>query len=48
VEKIKHPSLNNETLSRRLKKQKLFVEPETIENLFVRHDLAGEKTPHSA
>ena len=48
VEKIKHPSLNNETLSRRLKKQKLFVEPETIENLFVRHDLAGKKTPHSA
>jgi len=47
VEKIKHPALSNETLSRRLRKQNLFVEPETIHNLFVRHDLAVKKTPHS-
>ncbi len=47
VEKIKHPALSNEALSRRLKKQKLSVEPETIENLFVRHGLAVKKTPRS-
>ena len=48
VEKIKHPALSNEVLSRRLRKQKLFVEPEIIHNLFVRHDLlAVKKTPHS-
>ena len=47
VEKIKHPALSNEALSRRLRKQKLFVEPETIHNLFVRHNLALKKTPHS-
>jgi len=47
VEKIKHPALSNEALSRRLRKQKLFVEPQTIENLFVRHDLAVKKTPPS-
>ena len=47
VEKIKHPALSNEALSRRLKKQKLSVEPETIQNLFVRHGLAVKKTPHS-
>jgi hypothetical protein len=45
VEKIKHPTLSNETLSQRLRKQKLSVEPETIENLFVRHGLAVKKTP---
>ena len=48
VEKIKAPDLSNEALSRRLRKQKLRVEPETIENLFVRHGLAVKKTPHSA
>ena len=48
VEKIKRPALSSEALSRRLRKQKLFVEPETIENLFVQHDLAVKKTPHSA
>lgn len=48
VEKIKRPDLSNEALSRRLRKQKLRVEPETIENLFVRHGLAVKKTPHSA
>jgi hypothetical protein len=47
VEKIKHPALSNEALSRRLRKQKLSVEPETIENLFVRHGLAVKKTPRS-
>jgi hypothetical protein len=47
VEKIKHPALSNEALSRRLKKQKLSVEPETIKNLFVRHGLAEKKTPRS-
>lgn len=47
AEKIKHPALTNEELSRRLRKQKLSVRPETIENLFVRHGLAVKKTPHS-
>ena len=47
VEKIKHPVLSNEALSRRLRKQKVFVEPEIIHNLFVRHDLVVKKTPHS-
>jgi hypothetical protein len=47
VEKIKHPALSNEALSRRLKKQKLLVEPETIQNLFVRHGLAVKKTSRS-
>ena len=47
VEKIKHPALSNEALSRRLKKQKLSVEPETIKNMFARHGLAVKKTPRS-
>ncbi len=47
VEKIKHPALSNEALSQRLRKQKLSVEPETIENLFIRHSLAVKKTPRS-
>lgn len=47
VEKIKHPALSDEALSRRLRKQKLSVEPETIDNLFVRHGLAVKKTPRS-
>jgi len=46
VEKIKCPNLSNEALSQRLRKQKLSIEPETIENLFVKHDLAVKKTPH--
>ena len=45
VEKIKHPALSHETLSRRLRKQELFVEPEVIQNLFVRHGLEVKKTP---
>ena len=48
VEKIKRPALSDGDLSRRLKKQKLFVEPEIIENFFVHHDLTVKKTPHSA
>jgi len=47
VEKIKHPALSNEALSRRLRKQNMSVEPEIIQNLFARHDLALKKTPHS-
>ena len=47
VEKIKHPALSNEALSRRLKRQNVSVEPEIIQNLFVRHDLTLKKTPHS-
>jgi len=47
VEKLKHPALSLDELSRRLRKQKLFVEPETIQNLFVSHGLAVKKTPPS-
>lgn len=47
VEKIKHPTLSHEALSRRLRKQNMTVEPETIENLFLRHGLTEKKTPHS-
>jgi hypothetical protein len=48
VEKIKRPELSNQALSRRLRKQKLRVEPETIENLFLQHGLAVKKTPPSS
>jgi hypothetical protein len=47
VEKIKCPSLSNEALSQRLRKQKLSIEPEMIENLFVKHALTLKKTPLS-
>ncbi len=47
VEKVKHPSLTHEELSRRLSKQKIFVGPELIGDFFARHDLAVKKTPHS-
>ena len=47
VEKIKHPALSPEVLSRRLRKQNLSVTPEIIQNLFLRHDLTLKKTPHS-
>lgn len=47
VEKIKHPALSSEALGRRLKKQKLSIEPEMIKNLFVRHGVAEKKTPRS-
>jgi len=48
VEKIKHPSLSTEALSRRLRKQNMSVTTEIIQNLFLRHDLTLKKTPHSA
>ncbi len=48
AEKIKHPALTHEDLSRWLRKQKLSVAPETIENLFVRHGLTVKKTTHSS
>lgn len=47
IEKIKRPSLSDDELSRRLKKQKVFVEPEIIHDLFVRHNLAVKKMPRS-
>jgi hypothetical protein len=47
VEKIKHPALSTAALSKRLRKQNMFVEPEIIQNLFARHDLTLKKTPHS-
>jgi len=47
IEKINHPSLSDEELSRRLQKQKVFVEPEIIHDFFVRHNLAVKKTPRS-
>jgi hypothetical protein len=47
VHTSKHPAPSNEARSQRLRKQKLFVEPATIENLFVRHGLAVKKTPRS-
>lgn len=47
VEKIKHPALSQEALSRRLRKQKVLVEAETIQNFFLRHGLTVKKTPHS-
>jgi len=47
VEKIKHPDLSIEVLSRRLRKQNMFVTPEIIQNLFVHHGLTVKKTPHS-
>lgn len=47
VEKIKHPELSTEAISRRLRKQSMFVSPEIIQNLFTRHDLTLKKTLHS-
>lgn len=47
VEKIKHPALSHETLSRQLRKQKVFVEAETLQSFFLRHGLTVKKTPHS-
>ena len=47
VEKIKCPSLSNEALSQQLRKQNISIEPEMIENLFVKHDLTVKKTPRS-
>lgn len=47
IEKVNDPSLSDEELSRRLKKQRVFVEPELIHGFFVRHNLTVKKTPHS-
>ena len=47
LEKIRHPSLDAEELSRRLKMQKQFIAPETINNFFVHHNLTVKKTLHS-
>ena len=47
VEKIKHPDLSTEELSRRLRGQKLFIDSETIQNLFVRHALTVKKNLRS-
>jgi transposase len=47
VEKIKHPAVSHETLSRQLRKQKVFVEAEALQHFFLRHGLTVKKTPHS-
>lgn len=47
AEKIKHPALNNEELSRRLARQRLSIAPEVIGNLFAKHGLGVKKTPRS-
>ena len=47
VEMIKHPTLNTDALTRRLRKQNMSVTSEVIQNLFLRHDLTLKKTPHS-
>lgn len=43
VEKIKQPSLSNEELSQKLEQQKVFIDPEIIQNFFLRHDLDKKK-----
>ena len=47
VEKIKHPALSYEALSRQLRKQKVWVEAETLQNFFLCHGLPVKKTPPS-
>jgi hypothetical protein len=47
VEKIKHPALSNEALSRQLRKQKVLIEAENLQNFFLCHNLTVKKTPHS-
>jgi len=47
IEKIKHPALSDDELSRFLKKQKVFLEKEIIHDFFVHHNLAVKKTPRS-
>ncbi len=47
IEKVKQPTLSDDELSRRLEKQKVFVDSEIIHDFFVRHNLAVKKTPHS-
>jgi hypothetical protein len=43
VEKIKHPQWSMEELANKLKRKKLYIEPEVIENLFLHHGLATKK-----
>lgn len=47
VEKIKHPALSDDALSRHLRKQKVLVEAVAIQNFFLRQGLTVKKTPHS-
>jgi len=47
VEKIKHPALSHEALSRHLRKRKVLVEAEALQAFFLRHGLTVKKTPHS-
>lgn len=47
VETIKHPALDHAALSRRLRRQQVFVETGAIRNFFLRHGLTVKKTPHS-
>ena len=47
VEKIKHPALSHEALSRQLRKQRVLIEAETLQNFFLCHGLTVKKTPHS-
>jgi hypothetical protein len=47
VEKIKHPTLSHEALSRHLRKQKVLIATGTIEAFFLHHGLTVKKTPHS-
>ncbi len=47
VEKIKEPTLSDEALSRKLRRQKIPVEAETIRNFFLLHGLGEKKTAHS-
>jgi hypothetical protein len=47
VEKIKRPALSHDALSRQLRKQKVMIGAETLQNFFLRHGLTVKKTPHS-
>jgi hypothetical protein len=47
VEKIKHPALSHEALSRQLQKQNVLIEAGSIQNFFLHHGLTEKKTPPS-
>ena len=47
VEKIKHPALSPESLSRQLRKQNVLIESGSLSDFFLRHGLTLKKTPHS-
>lgn len=47
IEKIKRPELDNKALSRKLRKQKVFVEPDAIDAFFASHGLEVKKKPRS-